>query len=218
VPSLNDQPGDKQEPVVTYRRNLFMRKLILGLVLIACGGLVEAQTSADPKNEFFAGYSYQSADINTLTIDPQRTSQNGVNLEYTRNVTRNVGITGDFSAHFHRDSTTSTGSTFTRKRDQYALLGGLQFKAHNNGRLQPFAHALFGVALFRGFTSDITPSGTVFTFDDATAFGMALGGGLDIRTGKRIDVRLIQVDYNPTHFGSAWQHNVRFSIGTVFKR
>jgi opacity protein-like surface antigen len=196
-----------------------MRKLILGLLLIASGRMVcEAQTPGDQKNEFFAGYSYQSADINTLTIDPQRTSQNGVNLEYTRNVTRNLGITGDFAAHFHRDSMSRNGGTFTRKRDQYSLLGGLQFKAHNDNRLQPFVHALFGVALFRGFTSDITPSGDVFTIDEATSFGMALGGGLDVRTGKRIDVRLIQVDYSPTHFGSGWQHNVRFSIGIVFKR
>jgi opacity protein-like surface antigen len=196
-----------------------MRKLIPGLILLACGGLLcEAQTSGDQKNEFFAGYSYQSADINTLTIDPQRTSQNGVNLEYTRNVTRNLGITGDFSAHFHRDSTSSSGGTFTRKRDQYSLLGGLQFKAHNESRLQPFVHSLFGVSLFRGFTSDITPSGNVFTIDEATSLGMALGGGLDIRTGKQIDVRLIQVDYSPTNFGSAWQHNVRLSIGIISKR
>ena len=196
-----------------------MRKLILGLVLIAFGeSLVEAQTSADPKNEFFAGYSYQSADINTLTIDPQRTSQNGVNLEYTRNVTSNLGITGDVSAHFHRDTTNSSGGTFERKRDQYSLLGGLQFKAHNERRPQPFVHALFGVALFRGFTSNITPSGNVFTIDDATSFAMALGGGLDLRTSKRIDVRLIQVDYSPTHFASGWQHNVRLSIGIIFKR
>jgi hypothetical protein len=195
-----------------------MRKLLVGLILIACTGLTcEAQTT-DQKNEFFAGYSYQSADINTLTIDPQRTSQNGVNLEYTRYVTRNLGITGDFSAHFHRDNTNSSGGRFTRKRDQYSLLGGLQFKTHNGSGLQPFVHALFGVALFRGFTSDITSSGNVFTIDEATSFAMALGGGLDIHTGKRIDVRLIQVDYSPTHFGSGWQHNVRLSIGIIFKR
>ena len=196
-----------------------MRKLILGLILIICAGsLVNAQTSADPKNEFFAGYSYQSADINTLTIDPKRTSQNGVNLAYTRNVTKNLGITADVSAHFHRDSTSSSGGTFSRQRDQYSLLGGPQFKVHNDSRLQPFVHALFGVALFRGFTSNITPAGNVYTIDDATGFGMALGGGLDIRTSKRIDVRLIQVDYSPTHFGPGWQHNVRFSIGIVFKK
>jgi opacity protein-like surface antigen len=98
------------------------------------------------------------------------------------------------------------------------LLGGLQFKAHNDSRLQPFAHALFGVSLFRGFTSNTSASGNVFTFDDATSFGMALGGGLAIRASKRIDVRLFQADYTPTHFGSGRQDNIRLSFGIIFKR
>jgi opacity protein-like surface antigen len=196
-----------------------MRKPIFMIFFLLCSGsLCIAQTRADQKNEFFAGYSYQSADINTLTIDPRRTSQNGVNVEYTRNLTRNIGITGDLSAHFHRDSSSASGGTFTRRRDQYFLLGGLQFKAHNDSRLQPFAHALFGVSLFRGFTSNISASGNVFTIDDATAFGMALGGGLDIRASKRIDVRLVQADYSPTHFGPGWQQNIRLSFGIIFKR
>ncbi|MFN2513183.1 MAG: outer membrane beta-barrel protein [Pyrinomonadaceae bacterium] len=196
-----------------------MRKSIFMILFVVCSGsLCVAQTPEDHKNEFFAGYSYQSADINTLTIDPRRTSQNGVNVEYTRKVTRNVGITGDFSAHFHRDSSNTSGGTFTRKRDQYFLLGGLQFKAHNEKPVRPFAHALFGVSLFRGFTSNTNASSNVFTFDDATSFGMALGGGLDIRAGNRIDVRLFQVDYSPTYFGSGRQDNVRLSVGIIFKR
>lgn len=196
-----------------------MHKPIFMIFFVICSGsLCLAQTQEDHKNEFFAGYSYHSADINTLTIDPRRTSQNGFNVEYTRNITKNLGITGDLSAHFHRDSSTMGGATFTRKRDQYFVLGGLQYKSHNEGRPQPFVHALVGASLFRGFTSNIGPSGNVFTFDDATSFAMALGGGLDIRASKRIDVRLIQADYSPTHFGSEWQHNFRLSFGIIFKR
>ena len=197
-----------------------MRKLIITTFLIACSGSISlAQTAEEqPKNEFFAGYSYHSADINTLTVDPRRTGQNGVNLEYTRNITRHIGITGDASAHFHRDTRSTSVSTFTSKRDQYFLLGGLQFKAGNGQRVQPFAHALFGASLFRGFTSDIRTSGNVFTIDDATSFAMAFGGGLDIRVNKRIDLRLIQADYTPTFFGSGRQNNFRVSVGIVLKR
>jgi len=196
-----------------------MRKLLFTTFLIACSAsvLLGQTTGEPPKNEFFAGYSYHSADINTLTVDPRRTGQNGVNLEYTRNVTKHVGITGDASAHFHRDTRSTSGGTFTSKRDQYFLLGGLQFKAGGK-RIQPFAHALFGASLFRGFTSDIRPSGNVYTFDDATSFAMAFGGGLDIRLNRRIDLRLIQADYTPTFFGSGRQNNFRLSVGIVFKR
>lgn len=197
-----------------------MRKLIMMTFLILySASLSPAQTpGGQPKNEFFAGYSYHSADINTLTVDPRRTGQNGVNLEYTRNITRHIGITGDASAHFHRDTSSTSVSTFTSKRDQYFLLGGLQFKAGNGKRMQPFAHALFGASLFRGFTSDIRTSGNVYTIDDATSFAMAFGGGLDIRVNKRIDFRMIQADYAPTFFGSGRQNNFRLSVGIIFKR
>ena len=197
-----------------------MRKLVITTFLIACSASLSLAQKPDeqPKNEFFAGYSYHSADINTLTVDPRRTGQNGVNLEYTRNITRHIGITGDASAHFHRDTRSTSIGTFTSKRDQYFLLGGLQFKAGNGKRMQPFAHALFGASLFRGFTSDIRTSGNVYTIDDATSFAMAFGGGLDVRVNKRIDLRLIQADYTPTFFGSGRQDNFRLSVGIILKR
>ena len=196
-----------------------MGKLLLTVILIASGtSILTAQTPEQPKNEFFAGYSFHSADINTLTIDPHRTSQNGVNLQYTRNITRHIGITGDFSVHFHRETHSTGLGTFSSQRDQYFLLGGIQLRAGNDKRVRPFAQALFGASLFRGFTSDLRPAGNVYTFDDATSFAMALGGGLDLRVNKRIDVRLIQFDYTPTFFGSGRQDNFRISAGIVFKR
>lgn len=196
-----------------------LRLMIVTFVMAASATVLEAQTSGEqPKNEFFAGYSFQSADINTLTIDPHRTPQNGVNLEYTRNITRHIGLTGDASAHFHRETHSTGLSTFSSQRDQYFILGGLQLKPGNEKRVQPFAQALFGVSLFRGFTSDIRPSGNVYTYDDATSFAMALGGGLDVRVSKRIAVRIIQADYTPTFFGSGRQDNFRISAGIVFRR
>jgi opacity protein-like surface antigen len=196
-----------------------MRKLLLTALLIVSGtSILAAQAPEQPKNEFFAGYSFHSADINTLTIDPHRTPQNGVNLQYTRNLTRHIGITGDASAHFHRETRSTGVGTFSSQRDQYFMLGGIQLRAGNHERVRPFAHALFGVSLFRGFTADVSPAGKVYTFDDATSFAMALGGGVDVRAGKRIDVRLIQFDYTPTFFGSGRQNNFRVSVGIVFKR
>jgi hypothetical protein len=196
-----------------------MRRLILLACSIFCGASGSfAQTPADyPKNEFFVGYSYHSADINTLTIDPGRTGQNGLNLEYTRNVSRNVGLTADVSAHFKRDSQETSAGVFERRRDQYYVLGGVQFKAHHQGRVTPFARAMFGASLFRGFTSDRTPAGNVFTFDDATSLALSFGGGLDVRVNDRVAIRVLQADYTPTFFGAGRQDNIRVSFGVVFK-
>ncbi|HKR59993.1 MAG TPA: hypothetical protein VJS64_09660 [Pyrinomonadaceae bacterium] len=115
-----------------------MRQLIILTFLIAGSASLALAQAPDepPKNEFFAGYSYHSADINTLTIDPHRTGQNGINLAYTRNLTRHIGLTGDASAHFHRDTRGTGTGTFSTQRDQYFLLAGLQVQ---DWRYQPCA-------------------------------------------------------------------------------
>jgi opacity protein-like surface antigen len=195
-----------------------MRRLtLISCVILGCASWSFAQKSEEyPKNEFFAGYSFHSADINTLTIDPHRTGQHGLNLEYTRNLSGRLALTGDVSAHFKRASQTITGGIFESKRDQYYLLGGLQFSARSQSRAKPFARVMVGASLFRGFTSSRTTAGNVFTFDDATSLALALGGGLDIRVSKRVSLRVIQADYIPTFFGSGHQNNFRLSFGVVF--
>lgn len=196
-----------------------MQKLLFMIFLIACcTSLSLGQTPDDPKNELFIGYSFHSADINTLTIDPHRTSQNGVNVAYKRNLDEHWGLKFDASAHFKRASQQLGAGQFTSRRDQYYFLGGLEFKAPTASRVTPFAQVLVGASLFRGFTTNITPAGNIYTFDDATSFAMALGGGLDARVNDHIAIRLIQADYAPTFFGSGRQDNIRLSFGIIFKR
>jgi hypothetical protein len=201
-------------------------KLLVAALLLNCCALptLRAQSPAaddpPPRNEFFVGYSFNSADINTLTVAPERTGQHGLNLAYTRYVTDHVGLTFDASAHFKRDDFAFNNLNFERKRDQYHVLGGVQFKARQSEsrRVAPFAHVLAGGALFRGFASSRTQTGNTFLIDDATSFALAVGGGLDVRAGKHFDLRLIQADYLPTFFGGTRQDNLRLSFGVVFKR
>ncbi len=200
-----------------------MRKLMLAALLVTCFGVFSsaAQTTDEtPRHEFFAGYSFNSADINTLTVAPERTGQHGLNLAYTHNLTEHFGLKLDASAHFRRDDFTFNNLAFERKRDQYHFLGGVQLKARPGERksVAPFAHALVGGALFRGFASSRTAAGNTFLIDDDTSFAFALGGGLDVRASKRLDIRIVQVDYLPTFFGSARQDNLRLSFGIVFRR
>jgi opacity protein-like surface antigen len=196
-----------------------MRKLLFMAFLFAgCTSLSSGQTPDEPKHEFFAGYSFHSADINTLTIDPHRTGQNGANIAYKRNLNSVVGFKVDASAHFKRDSQTLAGGQFSSRRDQYYFLAGLEFEKRGNRGVTPFAHALAGASLFRGFTTLNTPTGNIFTFDDATSLAIAVGGGLDVRVSDRIAMRVFQVDYIPSFFGPGRQDNFRMSVGVVFKR
>ena len=202
-------------------------KLFLAALLLNCCALspLRAQSAtttddpAPPRNEFFAGYSFNSADIDTLTVAPGRTGQHGLNLSYTRYVTEHVGLTFDASAHLKRDNFTFNNLNFERKRDQHHFLGGVQFKSRQGAaRVRPFAHVLAGGALFRGFASSLTAAGNTYIIDDATSFALALGGGLDVRAGRHFQIRLIQADYLPTFFGSTRQDNLRLSFGVVFSR
>jgi hypothetical protein len=201
-------------------------KLFVVALLLNCCALspLRAQSANDadapPRNEFFVGYSFNRADIDTLTVAPERTGQHGLNLAYTRYFTEHVGLTLDASAHLKRDNFSFNNLNFERKRDQYHFLAGVQFKARGSerGRVAPFAHVLAGGALFRGFASSQTPAGNTYFIDDAQSFALALGGGLDVRAGRHFDIRLIQADYLPTFFGSSRQDNLRLSFGVVFKR
>jgi opacity protein-like surface antigen len=197
-----------------------MQKVLLAALLLACCTTLAAAQTADeyPKNEVFVGYSYNNVDINSLTINPGRTGLHGLNVAYTRNLNRSVGVTIDFSGHIKRESFASGTVEVQHNREQYNLLGGLQYKARNRTRATPFVHALCGGGLFRGFSAILSPASNTYFFDDARSFALAFGGGLDIRASKRISVRAVQADYNPTFFGHGRQDNFRLSFGVVFTR
>jgi len=46
---------------------------------------------------------------------------------------------------------------------------------------------------------------------------MAFGGGLDIRLNDRLDIRAVQVDWNPIRSGGVTTNNLRFGVGIVIK-
>ena len=136
---------------------------------------------------------------------------NGFDGSITYNVSKHVGIKGDFTGHFKTeafvDNFTPPGVTQTISNQErlYNVLGGVQIK--NNGktaRLKPFAHALAGVARYTNRqrqTLDLFPQFNFTIEDRVTSLALKLGGGLDLRMGKRIDLRVFEFDYNPVFAG-----------------
>lgn len=102
-------------------------------------------------------------------------------------------------------------SFFSRVSQQnYNYLGGIQIKNNSKEkRVKPFAHVLAGVSKQTVKLKDFTDSGDSFDSNSRarriygtdkisnTGFTMQFGGGLDIRLSKRLDLRVIQFDYNP---------------------
>lgn len=209
--------------------NKIIKALCLAMILGIC---VFAQTDNSDeykKNEVFVGYSNQQVGLNF-----DRQTFNGFEGSYVRNFTRYVGVKGDVSGAYN-SNTFTTGSlnsnggfsTFRVEVDSsvYNFLGGVQFKDNaNKGRLKPFGHALAGVAYRRFNTRNPrcvsncnNTVSTPFLFNGSeNGFSAAVGGGLDVKITDKIDIRALQVDYNPNFVNGGRSDNVRFSTGIVF--
>ena len=206
--------------------------LLLAMIIIACASVAAAQD--DYKRwDIFGGYSHNRVDTGVGEFDPntgdftvEREGFHGFNASVTRNFWRYIGIKGDVSGHY-KSRTIPFGqiaSAADIKSSLYNFLGGVQIKDNSTeSTFRPFAHGLAGVAYARNrvnfgndFCIAIFPSPCPVDFSDTdTGFAAALGGGLDIRASNRIDIRAVQVDYNPTRLGNGTQHNFRIGVGIV---
>jgi opacity protein-like surface antigen len=185
-----------------------MRKLlVVMMLLLLCGVYAVAQDA--PKGEVFFGYSYLHIGIPGGTDNSVPT---GFNADGTYYLFKSVGATADFQYHHKDFGGGDTASVFS-------FHGGPRFKARS-GRLEPFAHALFGVTHVT-FNSTGSPSVS------DNAFSMKLGGGLDVAAMRHIAIRLAEANYYYTKFsaghgfsggaGNDHQNNFTFSAGVVIR-
>lgn len=207
------------------------RALFVALAILASSSLAAAQSDYK-KFEVFAGYSHNRVDTGIGDNDPdlndivdEREGFHGFNTSITGNVTRYLGLKFDFAGHFkEKDIPFGTGlSTLNLDSRVFNFLGGVQVKDNStDATFKPFAHALVGAAhvrnkvTFSGACIAIVPSPCPNFTDSETGLAGALGGGIDIRASDKIDIRVIQFDYNPTRVFDSTQHSFRIGVGIVF--
>jgi hypothetical protein len=180
-----------------------MRKLFFATILITCAASFSFAQSADDYNKYdvYVGYSHARVDLG----GGDREGFNGVEGAVTGNISRYVGIKGDYAFHFK----SFDAAPVNVDAKTHTLVGGLQFKDNSKEtKVKPFAH------LMAGFTNGRV-SGLVS--DSETGFSGVIGGGIDIRVSPRVDIRAIQFDYNPTHLGGETQHSFRIGAGIVIR-
>ncbi len=125
-------------------------------------------------------------------LDPS-INANGWNAAVNGNLNRWFGVTADFSGAYKNGG------------HMYTYMFGPTFSTRTE-RVTPFAHALFGGATAGGGEGS------------ATAFSMALGGGLDVNAGSHLALRLVQADWLLLRSGGVTdKKNVRVSTGLVFR-
>ncbi len=211
-----------------------MQKFFIAFCVAALSSLgALPQSSEYKKGEFFVGYSNNQVDTGVSANDDfssfvdDRESFNGFNVSGVYNFSRYLGIKGDISGGYNKkryDFNVPAGSVgFDANSSLYNFLGGIQIKDNSSeSRVKPFAHILAGAGHGRVKVSNLAcgPGVDCSGFSGTTSetgLAGAFGGGVDVKLGNRVDLRLIQVDYNPIRFDNATTHNVRFGIGLVFK-
>jgi hypothetical protein len=220
-----------------------MFKRIFTALSIAAVSVVAAAaqtTTVDDfkKAEFYIGYSNGQVDTGLDSGSSvgdffrDRANFNGVNASGVYNVSRYLGIKGDVSATFNNTrfsetfidpvTTLPVTASFKTTNSLYNFVGGVQLKDNSReGTFKPFAHAMGGLGHVRTKVSDLQCSVVLNcpvleeSFSD-NGFTGVFGGGLDIRLNNKVQIRAIQVDYNPLWINSQVDHNLRLGAGIVF--
>lgn len=186
-----------------------MRKTLLALFFISlCPLFVLAQDVSAV--EVFGGYSY----LRTGNYDQD---SHGWNTAVSVNLSKHFAVAADFAGHY--DSYVKNNANVNTSIHTYLFGPQVNFRASE--RVNPFVHALFGAAHHRVTAKTATakiPS-------SQTGFGMALGGGVDIKLNDSISWRMFQADYLLTRYNDPFTaplkrrniHNFRLSTGLVFQ-
>jgi opacity protein-like surface antigen len=149
------------------------------------------------------GIGALGANLSHILCD--RRDFHGFNLGAKYNLSPTLGIRTDFSAYFNKDrAVDSFGAgvdahtdTSTYRERTYVLVTGLEAR-RDFGGWRPYAHVMAGVARL---TEDDTETSTgPFEFvlkDHTTSLALKIGGGIDVRISPRVDLRVIEIDYQP---------------------
>jgi opacity protein-like surface antigen len=190
---------------------------------------------ATPKVQVFGGYSLLQLDHGGLNgglldlalkqnSDPFAVANyflNGWNAQAQYNTGRWVGIAADFGGRYGTPITASRDRTLAGlpKETAYSFLAGPVISYRTKSPITPFVHGLFGwdrtslgaSTITGSVTSPVPVAGT--TYND---FAMALGGGVDYRVGRRVSLRLGQLDWFHTSLDLNKFYSSAFGPGLIF--
>lgn len=156
-----------------------------------------------PLIELFGGYGFARLDGGGGVW----TNMNGIVGSFGWNVKPWLQIVADSSYDFVTVSGTKT------------VLYGNHYGPRVFGRMRnrwgitPFVEGLIG-----GSRADVTVSGTGGYSTSTNTISYKVGGGLDMKPSRRIEIRLLDVDYYRTAFGTnVHQNNYWASAGIVIR-
>jgi len=202
-------------------------------ILLLSSSSAWGQDGDYPKTEFFGGFSYLNADLNTDLGSRQNLF--GWQVSISDNFHKNVGLVVEVAGAVSGNVTTiSRGSRFIQNIRYHDVLLGPRFMVRGE-RVTWFGHAMAGIRFAKPLISKVPfvpvdALGNLF-IDPATGLPVVLdfsvtpdeflalgfGGGMDVSVNDLIGIRVFQLDYRPNRARGLWSHDVRFSSGIVLK-
>jgi opacity protein-like surface antigen len=167
-----------------------MRKILWLLCLLPLTAMASDPESVGtlPRGELFGGYSYWGTGGANF---------GGVDTSITENVRPWFGGALEVSSHWNGGANVST------------FMYGPVFAYRKDPRVTPFLHILAGAVRGSVGYLDISQS--------KTTFGVAPGGGVDVKVTRNLALRVVQVDYVLSRFSDTHQNNFRVSAGVVYR-
>ena len=189
-------------------RILFTALLLLGLA-------ARASAQGLPKWELYGGYSEDLAGAGIA--GQKQLPTNGAQVEFDRVVTSYFRITSQFNAQFadHVVNIAPPPPPGGEHVNSKELLGLFGPEATYRGlkKFDIFGHFLAGLAYGRDNQFPVIPTATY------TTWAYALGGGVEMKLGRRVSARLLGFDWITTHFpvnSPEAQDNWRLTTGFMF--
>ncbi len=177
--------------------------VLVALAFVPTAWAQESSEWAAPRMEVYAGYDLLHTNFNDESGAYNQSSfnLNGGGGQFVYNVNNWVGAVSEVD-----------GYSLLSDRIRPVLmtyLTGPRFTLHR-GRLIPYVHTLFGGAYSRDAVNN-----TGYT----NVFGMAVGGGAEVRVNRHLAVRPLQAEYFLMKFPDGEynrQNGFRYSTGVIF--
>jgi len=189
-------------------RILFTAFLLLGLA-------ARASAQGLPKWELYGGYSEDLAGAGIA--GQKQLPTNGAQVEFDRVVTSYFRITSQFNAQFADHVVNIApppppGGEHVNGKELLGLFGP-EATYRSLKKFDIFGHFLAGLAYGRDNQFPVIPTATY------TTWAYALGGGVEMKLGRRVSARLLGFDWITTHFpvnSPEAQDNWRLTTGFMF--
>jgi hypothetical protein len=163
---------------------------VLSVFLMTSSAIAQQAATEVPRAEVFGGFSFMRFGISNGT------NLSGWQASSDINLNRHLGIVADFGGQYK----TVLGTTASL----YEYMTGPQFNFRTK-RVTAFAHGLVGGASIHALSTTLG------------AFGVGVGGGLDINLNQRIAIRAFQLDSIHDRRSGVWAHSLRAGVGLVVK-